>query len=59
VPHYRLPGPILVVQTLIADFGSLAVSWWSTVRVTVLALLLAIVGGGGWPSSSRSRGWWR
>ena len=47
VPHYRLPGPFLVIQTLINDFGSLAVSWWATVRVTVLALLLAIVGGGG------------
>jgi NitT/TauT family transport system permease protein len=47
VPHYRLPGPFLVVETLIADFSSLAGSWWTTVRVTVLALLLAIIGGGG------------
>jgi NitT/TauT family transport system permease protein len=47
VPHYRLPGPFLVVETLVADFPSLAGSWWTTVRVTVLALLLAIVGGGG------------
>jgi NitT/TauT family transport system permease protein len=47
VPHYRLPGPFLVVETLVADFSSLAGSWWTTVRVTVLALLLAIVGGGG------------
>jgi len=47
VPHYRLPGPFLVMETLVADFTSLAGSWWTTVRVTVLALLLAIVGGGG------------
>jgi len=47
VPHYRLPGPFLVIETLVQDFGSLAGSWWTTVRVTVLALLLAIVGGGG------------
>jgi NitT/TauT family transport system permease protein len=47
VPHYRLPGPFLVIETLVADFSSLAGSWWTTVRVTVLALLLAIVGGGG------------
>jgi NitT/TauT family transport system permease protein len=47
VPHYRLPSPLLVVQTLVADFPSLAGSWWTTVRVTVLALLLAIIGGGG------------
>jgi NitT/TauT family transport system permease protein len=47
IPHYRLPGPFLVIETLIADFSSLAVSWWTTVRVTVLALILAIIGGGG------------
>ena len=47
VPHYRLPGPFLVMETLAEDFSSLAGSWWTTVRVTVLALLLAIVGGGG------------
>ena len=47
VPHYRLPGPFLVIETLFEDFSSLAVSWWTTVRVTVVALLLAIVGGGG------------
>ncbi len=47
VPHYRLPGPFLVIETLVEDFSSLAGSWWTTVRVTVLALLLAIVGGGG------------
>jgi NitT/TauT family transport system permease protein len=47
VPHYRLPGPFLVIETLVADFASLAGSWWTTVRVTVLALVLAIIGGGG------------
>jgi NitT/TauT family transport system permease protein len=47
IPHYQLPGPALVIQTLIEDFSSLAGSWWTTVRVTVLALLLAIIGGGG------------
>jgi NitT/TauT family transport system permease protein len=47
IPHYQLPGPFLVIQTLIEDFASLAGSWWTTVRVTVLALILAIIGGGG------------
>ncbi|MCU0908464.1 MAG: ABC transporter permease [Rhodobacteraceae bacterium] len=47
IPHYRLPGPFLVIQTLVNDFASLAGSWWSTVRITVLALILAIIGGGG------------
>jgi NitT/TauT family transport system permease protein len=47
IPHYQLPGPFLVMQTLVEDFGSLAGSWWTTVRITVLALILAIIGGGG------------
>ncbi len=47
VPHYRLPSPLLVIQTLAQDFGTLSGSWYTTVKVTVLALILAIVGGGG------------
>jgi NitT/TauT family transport system permease protein len=47
VPHYRLPGPLLIAKTLAADFASLAASWWTTVRITLLALLLAVIGGGG------------
>jgi NitT/TauT family transport system permease protein len=47
IPHYRLPGPFLVLETLVSDFSSLAGSWWTTIRITVLALLLAIIGGGG------------
>lgn len=45
IPHYTLPAPSLVVQTLVANFGSLAASWWFTLKITFGALLLACAGG--------------
>ncbi len=45
VPHYILPSPSLVAQTLVRDFGSLWPSWLFTIKITFWALLLAIVGG--------------
>ncbi|MBW8828101.1 MAG: ABC transporter permease [Burkholderiales bacterium] len=45
IPHYTLPAPSLVVQTLFANFTSLAGSWWFTIKITFGALILAIVGG--------------
>ena len=45
IPHYTLPAPTLVVQTLVANFGSLAASWWFTLEITFGALLLACAGG--------------
>lgn len=45
IPHYTLPAPSLVLQTLVANFGSLAMSWWFTLRITFGALLLACAGG--------------
>ncbi|PWK56047.1 ABC transporter permease [Silicimonas algicola] len=47
IPHYILPGPGLVASTLWQDFGILAGSWLVTLTVTGLALLLAVVFGGG------------
>lgn len=47
IPHYILPSPVRVVQTVIEDFGTLAQSWWTTLRVTLMALALAILAGGG------------
>ena len=41
IPHFILPGPILVGQTLIRDWGTLSVSLWVTLKITGLALLLA------------------
>ena len=34
IPHYTLPAPSLVAVTLIDNFGSLAGSWWFTLKVT-------------------------
>lgn len=45
IPHYTLPAPSLVLQTLAANFGSLATSWWYTLKITFGALLLACAGG--------------
>jgi NitT/TauT family transport system permease protein len=45
IPHYTLPAPSLILKTLIDNFGSLAPSWWFTVKITFMSLLLACVGG--------------
>lgn len=45
IPHYILPTPSLVLATLWQNFGSLAPSWWFTIKITFGALLLAITGG--------------
>lgn len=45
IPHYTLPAPSLVLQTLAANFGSLAASWWFTLKITFGALVLACAGG--------------
>jgi NitT/TauT family transport system permease protein len=45
IPHYTLPAPSLVLQTLIQNFGSLAASWWFTLKITFGALALACAGG--------------
>lgn len=47
IPHYILPGPWLVLTTLVADFGTLAGSWLVTLTITGLALCLAVIFGGG------------
>jgi NitT/TauT family transport system permease protein len=46
IPPYILPGPILVAQTLVADWSTLAPSLLVTVEITLEALLAAIVVGG-------------
>jgi len=46
IPPYILPGPVLVAETLWRDGPSLLGSLWITVRITVVALLAAIVLGG-------------
>ena len=46
IPPYILPGPWLILRTLIADWGTLSDSLWITLEITGLALLAAIVVGG-------------
>lgn len=45
IPPYILPGPVLIGQTLIADWGTLSGSLWITLRITFMALFAAVVVG--------------
>ena len=45
IPAYTLPAPSLILETLVANFGSLAGSWWVTVKIIAGALALACAGG--------------
>ena len=45
IPHYLIPAPSRILATLVADGPSLAGSAWFTVRLTIMALALAVVGG--------------
>jgi NitT/TauT family transport system permease protein len=45
IPHYIIPAPSLVAQTLVKDWNSLMPALWFTVKVTFIALFLAVVGG--------------
>jgi len=45
IPSYTLPTPSLIFSTLLANWSSLADSWWFTVKITFGALLLACAGG--------------
>ncbi len=47
VPPYILPGPWLILRTLIQDWDSLSQSLLVTLEVTVAAFALAALGGGG------------
>ena len=45
IPPYILPGPVLIGQTLIADWVTLSGSLWITLRITFMALFAAVVVG--------------
>src|SRR5512145_2847285 len=47
IPHYILPGPLLVAQSLWTDWGTLQPALLVTLRITFLALAVAVVGGVG------------
>ena len=45
IPPYILPGPLLIVQTLINDWGTLSEALLITLRITFAALLAAVTVG--------------
>ncbi|HWP26923.1 MAG TPA: ABC transporter permease [Xanthobacteraceae bacterium] len=45
IPPYILPGPGLVLATLVDDWSLLMGSLWVTLKITLQALILAFVGG--------------
>jgi NitT/TauT family transport system permease protein len=45
IPHYILPAPSLILKTLFDNWDTLSSALWFTVKLTLLALLAAIVGG--------------
>jgi NitT/TauT family transport system permease protein len=44
-PPYLLPGPLLVVQTLVNDWGELFPSLLITLQITLVAFLVAVLSG--------------
>lgn len=47
VPHYILPGPMLVANALVEDWGTLWPALMITARITLMSLILALIGGVG------------
>jgi NitT/TauT family transport system permease protein len=45
IPHYILPGPFRVWEQLVADRDLLREALWVTLRITMMALGVAVVGG--------------
>ncbi len=45
IPHYILPRPGLVFETLLADWGILSIALINTLKITFGALLIATLGG--------------
>ncbi len=47
IPHYILPGPGLVIETLVKDWALLFSALLVTVQITLMALAVAVIGGVG------------
>ncbi len=45
IPHYVLPGPLVVGKAIIADWSLLWPAMLTTTRLTLLALMFAVLGG--------------
>ncbi len=47
IPVYVLPGPIRIATKLVEDWGTLSGSLLVTLQVTAMAIVAAVIGGGG------------
>ncbi|WP_118135550.1 ABC transporter permease [Oceanicella sp. SM1341] len=47
IPHYILPGPVLVFETLVKDWALLLDALLITLQITLMALAIAVIGGVG------------
>jgi NitT/TauT family transport system permease protein len=47
IPSYLLPGPLVIAETLVSDWRTLAQSWWITMSIALAALAAAVVLGVG------------
>ena len=47
IPHYIIPKPSRVLESLISDWSLLMASLWITLKITFSALTIAIIGGVG------------
>ena len=45
IPHYILPAPTVILRTLFDNWDNLAPALWFTVKLTLMALAAAVVGG--------------
>jgi NitT/TauT family transport system permease protein len=45
IPHYILPGPGLVAKTLVKDWSILGPATWVTLKIAMMALTVAVIGG--------------
>ena len=43
IAPYLLPGPVAIARTLVADWQTLAESWWITMSIALAALAAAVV----------------
>ena len=43
IPHFILPGPLLIAETLVRDWHTLSISLWITLQITFAALAVAAV----------------
>jgi len=43
IPHYLLPGPLLIAQTMVSDWATLSGSLWVTLSISLAALSVAVL----------------